>query len=843
MKQLLLLLLLPAFTYSQEVTPVLSNDYLRLIHKDSMRVNLFWPDTMNSIKNSSLSVNQIYNGFKVGGIRIRRGVLNIDPFIERTLTLSGEYSTRVELKRINKIPALQSEYVQGRSQNGNLAWRGAETGEMFSYGPALSSLEYDGSNYAYDENGKLVAAGTGNGRAANGYNNSIFRTASLLSQFLRVQAQYRTSRNLLLSATVKLGNSRENTFIRYNNNNSHNLSGILEAKWKKIRVTGNYTFLRDQFSNSNRYGFLHRVYQDALLSPVSFDVKQNSRAVNQQAYGNLANNPVCLLTGNSNRFGQTNETGSITVERKWLRPFNYKLTQSIERLNQHIREGYKPGTAFFPTGIAIDRIRKDVNYLLTGNATYEYKFDDYNGTGTLGLNYSYNNNLSTINYSVPAAYRYQRSAHEASLSYLVQYRTYHFNAGVNIANKMYVSNTTANNSFFLPNAGAFVKFEEPFYLTDIYARVSGSYNRFNSELPIGRSFAQSNLLSFSTQQAFQYFPVTEVRRFDGLDAIEHNEFSGRLEIGYRYMVTLFGEFFSRKITNDIFPVMENGALVLRNIASHRNHGLEAGLVVSPDTRGFTTTHTLSFFTNRSKVLDVKAGYNETPLAGFSNIYTAIVKGAPLGSIVGTRYLRDENNKLVIGADGFPLVNSKPGIIGNPLPDFIIKMNNGISYKRWSFDMYWEWKKGGRMWNGTQAVLDYYGRSAASALARNTTGFIFEGVLGDKQPNNIPVSFYDVNAPVEQNRWVRYGHSGVGEEYIQRADVLRLNNISIRYKHWLNKYIQQLTVSLYANNIIVYTPYKGADPGQLMYDYANTSGLDFFNLPSLKSFGCNVSIQF
>src|SRR5690348_15517886 len=98
-----------------------------------MQVNRFSPDTMNSIKNSYLSVNRIYSGFKVGGIRIRRGVLNIDPFIERTLTLSGEYSTRVELKRINQMPALQSEYVQGRSQNGSLVWRGAETGEMFSY--------------------------------------------------------------------------------------------------------------------------------------------------------------------------------------------------------------------------------------------------------------------------------------------------------------------------------------------------------------------------------------------------------------------------------------------------------------------------------------------------------------------------------------------------------------------------------------------------------------------------------------------------------------------------------------------------------------------------------------
>jgi hypothetical protein len=158
-------------------------------------------------------------------------------------------------------------------------------------------------------------------------------------------------------------------------------------------------------------------------------------------------------------------------------------------------------------------------------------------------------------------------------------------------------------------------------------------------------------------------------------------------------------------------------------------------------------------------------------------------------------------------------------------------------------LYWEWKKGGQIWNGTQAVLDYYGRSATSAAARNTTGFVFDGVLQNKQPNTIPVSFYDVTLPVENNRWTRYGHSGIAEEYIQQADVLRLNTINISYKQRIGKYIQQLVFSLYANNLILYSAYKGADPNQLFYDQSNAAGLDFFNLPSVKTFGCNVSIQF
>jgi hypothetical protein len=117
------------------------------------------------------------------------------------------------------------------------------------------------------------------------------------------------------------------------------------------------------------------------------------------------------------------------------------------------------------------------------------------------------------------------------------------------------------------------------------------------------------------------------------------------------------------------------------------------------------------------------------------------------------------------------------------------------------------------------------------------------MLQSKQKNTIPVSFYDVNAPVENNRWARYGHSGVGEEYIQTGDYLRLHNISLSYKQRFRKHIQQLTFGVYANNIIVWTAYKGVDPDQLLYDQPNTTGLDFFNLPSTKVFGCNISIQF
>lgn len=843
MKQLLLFLLLPAFACTQEVIPIVSNDYLALINRDSLRMKNFWPDTVNSIKLSPLLSRRDYYGFLVGNIDVRHGQLNIQPYFQRTLLLGGQFTSRVEVKRINQLPDLQTQFVQGRSQNGVLAWRGAETGEMFSYGPAVHTQEYDGSNYVYDTNGKLVPAGTGNGSTANIYNNSIFRTASLLSQSLRIQGRYMVGGRQWLNGTIKMGQTRENTFIKYNKNTSRNISASMEALIKKLNITGAYTFLQDEFSNPNRNGFLNRVYQNALSSPVSFDNAQNARTANlHQAYGNEADNPVFLLTNNNNHFLQTHRTASLIVENK-QRPVKYRITQVIEKLYQDNQEGYKPGTAFFPNGIATDRTKNDLNYLLEGNASYDVPFDENWFTGTINAHYSYTANRSAIDYSAHTGYRYQRSAHDASLTWFTHYQKYDWESGLYLTNKLYASNTAAANNYFLPNVTAFVKNENFLNLDDIGVKLNVAYNRFNNEISIGRSFSQNSLLQYATSRASSFFPVTEVTGFDNLAPVQHKEFTGRMEIGYRYKVVLYGEVFSRKTGNDVYPVIENGNLVLKNIADHRNNGLELGLTVNHNARNFYTENTLSFFTNNTKVTNVKDGYDLTPLAGFSNVHTAIVKGAVLGSIVGTSYQRDANNKVLIGSDGFPLVNATPQVIGNPLPDFIVKMSNAFNWNQFYLDLYWEWKKGGQIWNGTQAVLDYYGRSAVSAAGRSITGFVFDGVLQDKQPNNIPVSFYDVTLPVEQNRWTRYGHSGIGEEYMQRADVLRLNTVSISYKQKVRKYIQQLVFSVYANNLVLYSAYKGADPNQMLYDQSNAAGLDFFNLPSTKTFGCNISIQF
>ncbi len=183
------------------------------------------------------------------------------------------------------------------------------------------------------------------------------------------------------------------------------------------------------------------------------------------------------------------------------------------------------------------------------------------------------------------------------------------------------------------------------------------------------------------------------------------------------------------------------------------------------------------------------------------------------------------------------------IIADPTPDFVMKFNHNFTYKRFSLDINWEWRKGGQVWNGTEAVLDYYGRSYTSGEERNIKNYIFQGVFSDGNTNQIPVDFYDPGRNVQENRWSRYGYAGVAENYIQKADYVRINNISLSASFPVDHSQRTLKFTLYANNLMLWQAKTGADPNQTFYETENGRGLDFFNLPSFKTLGCIVSFKF
>lgn len=844
MRYFLILLLFPSFLSAQTnkvVNPVYSEDYQRLIHADTNVVVL-----PQSNLHRTLGVKRMFsNDTRWRKISVRHHVLQMRPRYKRELLISGSYSATFALKTASQLPPLQTDFAQGRALQGALSWQGAETNEVFSYGPALHSLEYDGLPYSYDRNGKLVPTGSGNGHNPTAYMNNIFRTGTLFSQAFNLKAVLLENQVNAMELGINLGQTSEQTFIRYNNNYTKNLDASLGARIKWLHLVGKYNYSQDQFSNANRNGFLNKAWQQSILTPVSFDNGQGYTLGNgQRSYSNQANNPEFLLRDNGNNFNATRQQVSLLMERSAYNRVKYIIAQSFDNKTENSHEGYKAGTAGFPEGKPLYRHKEDKLYQLTGDIFATIPFSQHKWSGILSANYIFTDAHSGIRYQPGYAdYLYQRSAHELAVSYRQVYNRNRWYMDLTLGNKAAVSNTITSGRYFQPVTEVSAKYmsNEGWFLL-----FKSAYGQGNTELPISKSLSYVNLLRYSTAEAGRYFPVLEVKSFDHLSPIRHKDWSSSISGDYRGVLNLSARVFVNKVEQDLFPVYENQELVLKNIGDYQTKGVDLELrfrdLDKPGT-AITTMHTLGFFAYKNKVTQVHGNANFMPLAGFSDVHTALVQGQPLGVIMGSTWQKDAAGQTVIGPDGFPLVAASPAIIGHPNPDFIMKLTNMARWKKLTLEVALEWKKGGERWNGTQAVLDYYGRSQTSAEGRTTTNYVFPGVQMNGSPNSIPVDFYNPKLPIENNRWVRYGYSGVAADYIERSDWLRINTLKLSYQQPFKHIIQKLTLSAYINNLMLWTPYSGVDPEQLLFDQTNSTGLDFFNLPATKTYGFNVTLQF
>jgi len=847
---LTLFISLPAIAQQQQrVDPILSPAYQKLVQKNLVTGNPGADSSISSLKHSTLINGESYYYYAQSGsiqkVTVQGNKLKLSPYVHQQLIISGSYTGSFSAVSATRQPLLQQEYAQGRSINGAVSWLGAETNEVFSYGPRLSQLEYDGELYAYDTNGKLVPRGTGKQIQANIYHNSILQQAHEWKQRLDARAEWRENQVQKYYTKISLEQSEERLLIKDNKNNGHTIGITAGATvFKNLYLVAGIDNQQLRFTNGNRNGFLNRVYQQSLLTPVSFSNDQGFVLNNnQRSFSNQHDNPNFLLNKiNPSQYNYRQV--QFSAEYKWKR-ISFKSMYTAAQANQLNDENYQPGTVFFAAGIS--NYRQQENKIKTLINSFSYQ-SNWRGNWQHSINASINNSWSNVqvNYRSPTSnYQWQRNTGDAAFLYNFNLRSDgYFETGVSIGNNFYWSSTTTTNHTWLPTAGVYAKWTR--ILQKGYLRLFANTKRLVTEPALTQSYSGISSLELRTDEAMRFLPVKEVAGFNGIAAERHTQYNTGIEFNYAHWLNFTANLYITHVKDAVFPSLTPTGIVLKNMASYRNHGIELQLnnrIFLKNNYQHYFSNTLSFFLNRNSVTAIASGFEKTALAGFSNVHKALIKGQPAGSIVGTDYLYDEQGRKIIGADGFPKAGSQLTVIGNPIPDFTMKLTQSLAYKRFSFVVDWEWRKGGDVWNGTRAVLDYYGRSAASAEQRSTRNYVFEGVTENGAVNTTAVDFYQPALPIEQNRWVRYGYTGVSKDYIEKGSFIKLNNIALAYSIPVKKWLRKLELTAAAGNLFIWTAYKGVDPAQLLYDQPGAEGLDFFNLPSLKRYSFTIAVLF
>ncbi|SMB80137.1 TonB-dependent receptor plug [Hymenobacter roseosalivarius DSM 11622] len=808
------------------------------------------------------------------------------------------FNTSYSFDRVNKLPELQREYAQGTISGGAFVYRGpdAASATINSWGPKLTELEFDGrTDYPYDKNGSLVAVGTGNGMPARAYDqyDAFFATGHTWDNNVAVSGggdkttYYFSAGRLYQTGIVPNADFSRNSF---KSNVNFELS-------KKFSVGSSATFVNSGGNRIQRGSNVSGVMTSLLRNPTTFDIGNGRQG--RDAAGDPAT--YVLPDGRQRRYNTTYDNPFWSVNRV---PYKDNVNRIIGNLNfefkftEWLKLRYKIGLDNFSDQrdaawdinsasnvngavnqslIASTALNSDLLLLASRDLTPDLHLDAIVG-------HNFFNNVNTVqasdgnNLGVAGFYDISNASVVTSRSNLSRRKVFgafgDFKLGykdwlfLNLTGRNDWSSTLpqANNSFFYPTASLAVDLTEAFAMANhpllSYAKIRVSYGQVGNDAPIYSTNTYYNRTSIGGDDLLtnSIFPIYGVSGFEREISLSNNklkaERTSTLEFGGDF------KFFRGKLGMDVtYYVATTRDQIVRasisatsgytdqliNAGKIENKGVELVLSGTPVSSGdFSWDASLNFTRSRNTVKELPTGISQITLQSFTALSSLVMVGQPYGVLSGTRYQRDEQNRVLIGSDGWPLIAATQGPIGNPNPDWLTGINNTLSYKALGLSFLWDIRQGGDIWNATRAFNSYLGTSKESGDQRSVTGHVFEGVKVNGEVNTTPVDFANPANGLNGIYWRRGGTFGVSENYIEDGSWVRLRELTLSYKvpaGVLNKVASRATVSFYGRNLLLFTDYSGVDPETNLTGDTNATGWDYYNLPNTRSYGATLNVTF
>jgi len=293
------------------------------------------------------------------------------------------------------------------------------------------------------------------------------------------------------------------------------------------------------------------------------------------------------------------------------------------------------------------------------------------------------------------------------------------------------------------------------------------------------------------------------------------------------------------------PVSSGFTTRLINAGEIKNTGIEilATLGVIKSDKGIKWDVILNYSRNRNTVVKLDPAQKQYLIASTRVADVRADEGTRMGEMYVRGFVRDAAGLIQILPSGLPQATSARSIYaGNIFPDWTGGINNVITYKRWRVDFLVDARVGGVVASHTQAVLAGLGKLPETVTGRDANNYIAEGVLaGTKTPNNIGIN--------PRSYWQLVGGRGnpVGEIWVYDATAIRLRQFTLGYQlpaAMINKLkLNSVDVSLYGRNLFFIHKKAPFDPEVGLNTGLGGQGVDFYSLPTTRSYGVNINVSF
>ncbi len=294
-----------------------------------------------------------------------------------------------------------------------------------------------------------------------------------------------------------------------------------------------------------------------------------------------------------------------------------------------------------------------------------------------------------------------------------------------------------------------------------------------------------------------------------------------------------------------------------NIGELRNKGIELLLNVTPIAKEFRWDMSFNFANNLSEVLSLGEDAFGDPIQfinlGNSRLQREAIRhivGEPLGMIAGYKHLT-VNGQKVYDANGYPVTTSGFETIAEGRHPISGGFSNTFSYKGFRLYTLIDFRQGGSMVSGTNYFAYAYGLHQQTLVGRDgnlTVSGVQQVGENEYAPGTwtIPADPSNAEQYLIDQYYERYAM--VTENIVYDASFAKLRELNLGYTfsgNLLGKTpIQSLTLSFVGRNLaLLWSNIPNVDPESAYAVDGNSQGLEYFGMPTNRSFGFNLSATF
>ncbi|WP_291594171.1 SusC/RagA family TonB-linked outer membrane protein [Bacteroides sp.] len=369
-----------------------------------------------------------------------------------------------------------------------------------------------------------------------------------------------------------------------------------------------------------------------------------------------------------------------------------------------------------------------------------------------------------------------------------------------------------------------------------YLKVRGSYTEVGSPIPFTglTPGTISHKLEDGTVAPFEYYPLSDLkaertRSYElGLDS---RWFNNTITLG----VTIYQSNTYNQLLKADMPGTSGYKYMYVQAGNVQNRGIELTLGYDQTFGEFNYNTTFTATSNKNKIKKLASNV-KNPVSGelmdLSDIKLGrfrLREGGEVGALYADRRVEKNEEGYIPYNPGQTIAteNTTPFKIGTVNPKWNLGWRHGFSYKGINANVMFTARIGGNVISKTQATLDRFGVSKASADARDA-GYAMLGNI-KMQPEDYYGTIYDLDS-----------------YYVYSATNVRLQEASIGYtlpNKWFGNVVKNVNVSVYGTNLWMIYNKAPYDPELTASTGTFGQGYDYFMLPSSRTYGFSLKFGF